>query len=224
MKPLHYIAGAVFAMFSLIACNETPRSTSDNRTNDEDTTTTREAYNAQIVSLNEQITGTTTKGVADFTIENGNMHVVIKIVGSPANMEHWQHFHGFKDGTDATCVTMDDDANGDGIVDLMETEKKSGTTMVPFNELPAEMDIPKNTYPKSDEDGYYKYEVNIPLEKLQKKFKDEFGSENLELDKRVIFIHGVPSDTNLPESVASLGDIPAHVTLPIACGKIMRVK
>jgi hypothetical protein len=35
-----------------------------------------------------------------------------------------------------------------------------------------------------------------------------------------VYIHGVPSATQLPSSVASLGPIPAQVTLPIACGKI----
>jgi hypothetical protein len=30
----------------------------------------------------------------------------------------------------------------------------------------------------------------------------------------------VPADTDLPDSVQSLGDVPAHVTLPIACGEI----
>ena len=37
-------------------------------------------------------------------------------------------------------------------------------------------------------------------------------------------MHGVPLATKLPSSVASLGTIPAQVTLPIACGKITRLK
>jgi hypothetical protein len=40
----------------------------------------------------------------------------------------------------------------------------------------------------------------------------------------VVFIHRVPSATKLAASVASLGPIPAQVTLPIACGKIERAK
>jgi hypothetical protein len=45
----------------------------------------------------------------------------------------------------------------------------------------------------------------------------------LDLDRRVVFIHGVPAATALPASVQSLGTVPAQVTLPIACGKIGRV-
>lgn len=44
----------------------------------------------------------------------------------------------------------------------------------------------------------------------------------LDLDHRVVFIHGVLPITQLPASVASLGPIPAHTTLPIACGRIER--
>jgi hypothetical protein len=39
----------------------------------------------------------------------------------------------------------------------------------------------------------------------------------------VIFIHGIPAASKLKASVASLGPIPAQVTLPIARGKISRV-
>lgn len=70
-----------------------------------------------------------------------------------------QHFHGFTDGRNATCAKAAADTSHDGIVDLLETEPTSGTTMVPF-----------------------------------------------------------------PTSVASLGTIPAQVTLPIACGKIEVVR
>jgi hypothetical protein len=40
----------------------------------------------------------------------------------------------------------------------------------------------------------------------------------------VVFVHGIPAASKLPASVASLGPIPTQVTLPIACGKITRVK
>jgi hypothetical protein len=38
-----------------------------------------------------------------------------------------------------------------------------------------------------------------------------------------VFVHGVAPAAALAGSVASLGTIPAQVTLPIACGKIERV-
>ena len=45
-----------------------------------------------------------------------------------------------------------------------------------------------------------------------------------DFERRVIFLHGVPEDAQLPDTVQSLGDVPAHVTLPIACGEIRKAE
>jgi hypothetical protein len=60
----------------------------------------------------------------------------------------------------------------------------------------------------------------VSLRALKAAFAKAFGNQELDLDRRVAFIHGVPSAANFPASAASLGTIPAQVTLPIACGKI----
>lgn len=183
-----------------------------------------EIYEAQIQSLNSSITNLQTSGKARFVIDEDKMHVTIDIRNAPPGIEHWQHFHGFPNDTIAQCASAAQDANGDGVIDVVETETVSGTTMVPFNKFPAKMVVPTDTYPVADNDGSYHYEVEIPLDSLNTAFADAFGDSGLKLEKRVIYIHGVHSDTNLPKTVASLGDIPAHVTLPIACGKIERVE
>ncbi|EFJ70683.1 hypothetical protein HMPREF0514_11127 [Lactobacillus paragasseri JV-V03] len=67
---------------------------------------------------------------------------MIEMFDTPANIEHWQHFHGFPDGKDAHVATMDNDLNGDGFVDLPETEPVSGTTMVPSIQIPKKLIFP----------------------------------------------------------------------------------
>lgn len=157
-------------------------------------------------------------------IDENKIHISIDIKNAPPGIEHWQHCYGFTDDGIATCASESEDVNGDGFIDVVETESVSGTTMVPFNKFPAEMDIPTDSYPVADNIGSYHYEIEVSLDDLESAFANAFGGSELNLDSRVIYIHGVPSDTNLPETVASLGDIPAHVTLPIACGKIEKVK
>jgi hypothetical protein len=127
-----------------------------------------------------------------------------------------------KDNRAASCPTAAADINHDGIIDLIETEPMSGTTMVPFDSNPAGMDIAHGTYPKASAHGAYEYHKTVSLKALQAAFSRAFGDQKLDLDKRVVFIHGVPASTKLPASVASLGPIPAQVVLPIACGKIER--
>jgi hypothetical protein len=64
------------------------------------------------------------------------------------------------------------------------------------------------------------HEKTVSLKSLEEAFGKAFGGQNIALDRRVVFVHGVAPDTTLPSTVSSLGDIPAHVTLPIACGVI----
>lgn len=179
-------------------------------------------YYANIRPINEEVIGTSAHGTAAFDLSENNLHVLIEMFDTPKNMQHWEHFHGFPDGTNAKVATMKQDINHDGFVDLAETESVSGTTMVPFDATPHEMHIPNDSYPVSDENGYFKYEKNVPVSQLSEQFKEVFNTKEIDLDKRVIYIHGVPNSLSLPETFG--GNLTEkynhHVTLPIAVGKI----
>lgn len=180
-------------------------------------------YIADIVPLNDAKIGTKAHGQAEFEETADTLKIKIEMFDTPANTQHWEHFHGYPEGKDAQIATLAQDANHDGYVDLPETEAVSGTTMVPFDNAPQHMNVPNDNYPVSDANGHFAYEISVPLADLQKKFKEVFGTDDLELDKRVIYIHGVPQDFKLPETVAgAVGSYDAHVTLPIATGKIKR--
>src|ERR1019366_7791659 len=130
-------------------------------------------------------------------------------------MEHLQHLHGFAKGDRVSkCPTARDDTNGDGIIDLIETHPVAGTTMVPFHDDPVSMEMVKDTYPAAGT------EKTVSLKALKDAFAAKFPGQQLDLDRRVVFLCGVTTSTKLPATVASLDDIPAQVTLPIACGEI----
>jgi hypothetical protein len=179
-----------------------------------------EHYVAKLTPLNADKVGTSASGTADIEIADGKMNVTIDLKGLSPNLMHLQHFHGFVDGKDATCPTAASDANGDGYVDLMETEKTSGTTMLPFHAHPASLEIATDTYPVADKDGNAHYTHSDDVATIEKSLKEKLKATGLELAKRVIFIHGVPSDTKLPDTVKSLPGAPAQLTIPVACGKI----
>ncbi len=109
-----------------------------------------EKYTAEIVPLNAEKIGTAPHGAATFTIDGAQMKIHIDMFDTPANVQHWEHFHGFPDGKPAEIATAAQDANGDGFVDLPETEPFSGTTMVPFDAEPAKMHVPNDSYPVAD--------------------------------------------------------------------------
>ncbi len=179
-------------------------------------------YVATLQPMNTNVTGTAASGEARFTVTGDTLTIDISMKGVPPSTVHWQHFHGFTDNRDATCPTAAADTNHDGIIDLIETGATAGTTMVPFDADPASMDVAHGQYPTASAAGTYTYHATVSLSALQAAFAKAFHDQQLDLDRRVVFIHGVPSDTKLPATVKSLGPIPAQVTLPIACGKIER--
>lgn len=181
-------------------------------------------YVASLRGLNPTAAGGAPAGEARFEIRGDSLDIHVEMRGVPSGIEHWQHFHGFPDGRPATCPSQGgSDANGDGYVDIRETEPTSGTTMVPFNADPPALEIPTHTYPHANGEGGYAYDRTVSVAELQTAFGRKFGG-GLDLDHRVVQVHGVPVSTPLPGSVASLGDIPARVTLPIACGQIRRLR
>jgi hypothetical protein len=184
----------------------------------------RAVYIAHLAPMNVAVVGSKTTGEARFEVRGDKLIIDIKVRGAPPDITHWQHFHGFKDGSAATCPTPSADKNGDGIVDLIETGSASGITMVPFDDAPAKMDVAHGIYPRASADGSYSYHEVVSLQALRTSFAKTFGTRRIDLGKRVVYIHGVPADAKLPSTVASLGPIPAHVTLPIACGRIELVR
>ncbi|HJR17227.1 MAG TPA: hypothetical protein VJ808_10280 [Gemmatimonadales bacterium] len=177
-------------------------------------------YVAQLHPMNVQATGLQTSGEARFTVQGDELTISVKVRGAAPGIVHWQHFHGFKDGRNATCAPASADINRDGIIDLIETEPASGTTMVPFIEDPVSMNVAEGVYPKASAAGTYEYRSTVSLEALRAAFSKAFDGSKLDLERRVVLIHGTAKQ--LPASVASLGPIPAKVTLPIACGIIER--
>jgi hypothetical protein len=163
-----------------------------------------EGYTAELTPLNAEAIGQSATGTATFNIEGGRLTITLEADGLAPNMMHLQHYHGFPDGTDATCPTSAADTNGDGIIDLLETEPMAGTTMVPFHAEPASLEIPSKTYPTADAEGSIRYEQAVAVGELQEALRSKFNGAGLDLDKRVVFIHGMAPDAELPESAQSL--------------------
>jgi hypothetical protein len=204
--------GAIACLFAVPAAAQKPSSEHHPKT----------LYVAQLRPMNSKATGHRTTGEARFTVQGDSLTISVQVKDAAPGIIHWQHFHGFKDNRDATCATRSADKNRDGIIDLIETEPASGTTMVPFIDDPVSMNVAEGTYPKASADGTYEYRQTVSLQALTAAFSKAFDGSKLDLARRVVLIHGTPN--TLPATVASLGPIPAQVTLPIACGTIERSK
>jgi hypothetical protein len=181
-------------------------------------------YSADINGLNTDLIQENVSGTATFITAGNYLYVTIIVRGLAPSMMHLQHIHGFKtSGKTAPCPGTDADTNGDGIVDLIETHPYSGVTLIPFNAAPADLKILTSTYPKANDDGLITYRKKIPLDSLKQNIQQKYGIKKLSLENRVIYIHGIPKDASLPETVESLPEAPARVTVPVACGEIKAV-
>lgn len=149
---------------------------------------------------------------ATVTVEGNAFSVNVTATGTPPSTIHPQHIH-----VGTNCPTQEDDTNGDGVIDLSEAEVRTGTVMVP---LDGSLDASEgNDYPSASADGSYSYRQMTDLDALiQELGNQSTGSEGLNLEGRVVEIHGASADTNLPSTVQGGAE-----RLPIACGVLERV-
>lgn len=184
----------------------------------------REIYIAPLQPLNANVTGAEPIGLATFIIRGDEMGIYVIAEGLPPGMAHLQHYHGFTEGGEAECPTEAADTNSDGVVDLIETQATAGRTLVPFHDDPASLEglLATDRFPTAT-NGVIDYRETVSVQALESSLQSQYAIDDLSLDERVVFLHGVGPDTNLPDSAQSIADVPAGTTLPIACGEIVRV-
>jgi hypothetical protein len=179
------------------------------------------AYMAEIKALNSNLTNEQVSGRASFIVADGQLNITIVAKGLAPSIMHLQHIHGFKVAEKASsCPGPNADTSGDGIVDLIETHPSSGVTLIPFNAAPTELKIKSSSYPVANEKGLLTYQISVSLDSLKSSIQKNYNIGDLSLEDRVIYIHGIPKDASLPETVESLPGVPAHVTVPLACAEV----
>ena len=81
----------------------------------------------------------------------------------------------------------------------------------------------------ADAQGTFNFSKTVPFQQLLTQLRNPNtasgdasstlgANEELDLANKVIILHGVPQDTQLPNTVQSVGNMPAWQTLPVACG------
>lgn len=159
-------------------------------------------------------------GRIEMVLDGDQLHVAMTVENLTPQMMHMQHLHGSRDGMGASCPPLSRQALNGEPVDLIDSRKYSGITLIPLHDDPTSLKLKSDAYPETDEVGGYTYSQKISWKELQQAVEEEHGITDLNLGDLVVYIHGVPKDTNLPDSTRSLEGVPAHMTLPIACGEL----
>ncbi|MCW8194619.1 hypothetical protein F6455_07450 [Proteobacteria bacterium 005FR1] len=179
-------------------------------------------YRAPLQPMNPQLTEPGLTGEVQIRVLGDELSIRVEADGLAPEMMHLQHLHGSRDGMDAECAPMALKTPQDEITDLLDTRQYSGITLIPLHDDPASLEIKTDTYPVSNRAGAYVYEATVNWERLQRAMAEKYDMdlETVDLGRMVVYVHGVATDTKLPESVRSLPGVPAHATLPVACAEL----
>lgn len=183
-------------------------------------------YQAILTPLNVTAAGTPS-GTTTIRIRGDEVDARNIVKDTPESIIHRQHIWN------GSCPTPANDTNQDGFVDYNEAKSSLSSILIPLdNELSGQ--IAGGVYPVSNPAGNYTYREVTSLARLLADLRspdpvptDDFSklnpADNLNLAGKSVVLHGVKSTFALPASVSSTGDAPAHRTLPIACGTLVRV-
>jgi len=171
----------------------------------------------------QALNGSGVSGVADVISDDveDEFEVSVEAGGLAVDITHAQHIHAASE-----CPTMADDANGDGFLDVVEGLPSYGGILIPLDsDLP---DQAAGDFPAADGSGLIDYRNSSTYGDLIDGIRGDDAdifveldeSEPLVVDSRTVVLHGVPADTDLPSSVASLEGLPATGTLPVACAEL----
>ncbi len=171
------------------------------------------SYRALLRPLNSRLSGFIPTGVAEISI-SGDVMEVKTLLDDDARVAHRQ---AIQLGT--RCPTLSDDGNGDGVIDIAEALRASGAVFIPLDSDLNSAELGAGVYPIG---SGFTYTEKASLQELEADARERTG-QNLNLAGRVVLIHGVASETALPETVATVENQPRSVTIPVACGILKRL-
>ncbi len=186
------------------------------------------SYLASLNPLNEKNIGQT-KGSVEILIFNDDFTAKVIVGGSPRNVRHLQNIMLGK-----KCPTESDDLNQDGFIDFREALRVTGEKLIPLDSNLSDQLEGLSFGPVANSSGDYFYKRSAEMSQLiadlvspdpdPTDFITKLGiGLPLNLDGRVILIHGASDEDTLPPTVSSTVEESAESLLPIACGKFVRL-
>lgn len=226
-KMTPFILGA--CLLTAVSCGSDDDDNSSAQQQQEENQVDSGTYAVTLRTLNTGVGGNNATGVGSIVVEGNSISVKVAMAGTPGNMVHMQHIHAA-----TACPDSSADANGDGFVDVQEGIPSYGPILVPLDGNLNSQSAGADGYPSANNLGIYSYngsgsfdqmiaDLRLPDPDVTDAVIKLVPGQNLNLAGRHIVIHGVPSNVNLPDTVASIGNMPSEATLPIACGEITRV-
>lgn len=186
------------------------------------------SYRAALRPLNMEVAGTSA-GSAEVVIEGDDISIETMLKDTPAGVKHYQFIM-----KGSECPDFNDDSNLDGIIDIREAMSKTGKFFIPLDSNLSEQIAGMDYGPISNGSGAFVYRrsttLSMLLSDLNAPDPDRYDhlvklpiGDDLKLNQKVVLILGVAKSTELTDTVSGVDNFSQHESLPIACGKLMRV-
>ncbi len=174
-----------------------------------------DSYMAELGPLNSS----EASGHAEVMMDGNQITVHIKSHGHSADLPHAQHIH-FGEEARHECPNMDDDKDGNGIIQTLEGAPAYGPVQVSLTtegDVSPESGLAVDRFPTGESDGTVNYERTFEL-------PENFNAEDLE--DAVIVQHGISElfgdaaayDGELKSDLNP--DLPEEATVPATCGAL----
>lgn len=185
---------------------------------------TEGTYKAILRPYNFTVAGWIPNGMVDIKIV-GDQIEINSWLDDSSNVVHMQNIH-----VGNQCPTSAQDANQDGFVDFNESMSVAKRILVPLDtDLNSQTDG-GNVYPT----GNFTYSQKASLANMLNDLKQQdlvdndhivklLPSQNLNLEGRVIIVTGAAINRALPTTVSTVNGQTSQLSMPIACGVIVRM-
>lgn len=178
-------------------------------------------YVAFLRTINSSVNGYIPFGRAELSLKEDEFKVVTYLDDDQRVM-HIQRIH-----TGRKCPTLEDDLNGDGYIDIIEAEKALGSVLIPLDNDLSSREAGEDKYPIGSSFTYTRSaKWSTILEDLKKDYKEGYyvlEGDVLNLEDRVILIHGTSYSSLIPDTLQTHEGIEPHLSVPVVCGVIKSI-
>ena len=179
-------------------------------------------YRVVLSPVNMNVAGSAT-GSGSFLIAGDEFSSTLQVDGAPSGT-HIQHVH-----VGSRCATLGDDENGDGYIDAVEAGNISGGALIPLDSDLRSQEA-GGRYPSGASYSYNEttsFQTMLADLRLEDTNTNDIlvklgADEDLNLEGKVVQIHGLPATTTLPPTVRGVDGLSPQQALPILCGVITR--
>ncbi|MFP5384887.1 MAG: hypothetical protein ACLGHN_02325 [Bacteriovoracia bacterium] len=217
------------SVFMLVSCGSDDKSSNNSfQDHQEQQQDDQGIYRAVLKPLNFSVAGDAT-GTVEIRVKGDDVIVESNVIGTHSGVKHLQNIM-----TGTACPDATSDLNNDSVVDFKETMPSAGSILIPLDSNLAEQLGGIEYGPIANSSGTFSYRRSASLTDLLSDLRAPDPDpvdvieklplgDQLNLSGKVVVIHGVRNNSGLTETVSSMRDLSPEQSLPVACGKLVRI-